>query len=436
MIQSSLKIIFFISLFFIAIKESLGQDISLFSLGNTLHKTYINPAANLDDKWNISLGNIHVELLTDGPTFDQLTAKNAQGKRYIHPDKWQNNVKDVNLVSAAFQLHTLDLGVKLGNWTFMAGHAFRTAGTLTYTDDLLKLVANGNGPYINQTLEIGPVMDYMVFNELYIGVQKKFNRFTVGVKAKGLFGVSNFRTDEPKINYKTRNEFYQWEFDVDYSVRSSSALRIDDITNITFNPSGFTFDHFFYNNLGLAFDIGVNMELSSKFNIFWSALDLGFIKWDYLPRNYVSKGKYTFEGIDPITYINDTSGFNFKDSITQFIPFTTTNEEYTTTLNNRFYLGGSYVMSDAWSFFGLVRFNRSFAKSNAQLSLSAIRSWKWVETGLSYTVTNGNLFNLGALLRFKINPLSAFVATDNVIGLFSLFDQKLANVRGGIHVAF
>lgn len=51
---------------------------------------------------------------------------------------------------------------------------------------------------------------------------------------------------------------------MDYSIRSSSALILNDITDITLNPSGFNFDHLFYNNTGLAFDIGMNMELSKK----------------------------------------------------------------------------------------------------------------------------------------------------------------------------
>lgn len=98
----------------------------------------------------------------------------------------------------------------------------------------------------------------------FILVPKKISRFTIGLKAKLLFGVSNFRTDEPTINYRTKSDFYQWEFDVDYSIRSSSALILNDITDITLNPSGFNFDHLFYNNTGLAFDIGMNMELSKK----------------------------------------------------------------------------------------------------------------------------------------------------------------------------
>lgn len=178
------------------------------------------------------------------------------------------------------------------------------------------------------------------------------------------------------------------------------------------------------------------MELSKKLNIFWSALDLGFIEWNFLPRHFVSKGKYVFEGIDPITYISDTTGFDFKDSLSQIIPFTTYNENYTTPLNNRFYLGASYDMSDAWSFHGLVRFHRSFAKSNTQLSISAIKKWKNLQVGLSYSVTNGNLLNFGSLIQVRIKPVSAFIATDNVLAIISIFDQKLANIRAGLSLDF
>lgn len=421
---------------FVLQKELMAQDISLISLGNQFQQTYINPAAALKNKWNISLGNTQMEILTDGPTFNQLTDVNNAGKRYIHPNKWQSDVNYDNLIQANLAIHTLDIGIVRNSWTFSGGHAFRTFGSLAYTEDLLKLVANGNGPYVNQSLEIGPALDYNVFNELYLGVQKKFNRFTVGLKAKALFGVSGLRTETSSVTYKTKDDFYQWEFLVDYNIRSSSSLTLRDVTDFDFNVSGFTFDHFFYNNPGLAFDIGVNMQLSKNLSIFWSALDLGYITWDFLPRNYKSQGKFTFEGIDPITYINDTTGLQFTDSIVQFFPFTTVNESFTTSLNNRFYLGGSYQWKDTWSFQGLVRFNRSFVKSNAQLSVSAIRHWKWIQAGGSFSVTNGNFFNLGAIVQLQLKPLSVFLATDNILGAFSLFDQKLANLRGGAQIAF
>ncbi len=443
-ICTSTKVHKFFSIFFVVIlvfsfgfiPKTKGQDISLLSLGSNLRQTYINPAASLPKKWNISLMNTQVELLTDGPTINQLTSVNNDGRRYIHPTNWQNHVNPENLISGNFQLNTIDIGFKTDKWTFLAGHAFRSFGSLNYTEDLLKLAANGNGPYINQTLQIGPIADYTTFNEIYLGAQKKFNKFTVGIKTKLLFGVSNLRTEEADIQYRTNDDFYQWELNTNYAIRSSSTLNFRDISDFTFNSSGITFDHLFYNNVGLAFDLGVNMQLSKNFQIFWSALDLGFIKWDFLPRHTVSKGKFTFEGIDPLTYLNDTTGINFTDSLAAFIPFTTNTESYTTTLNNRFYLGANYVWKEKWSFNACVRFHRSFVKSNAQLSLAATRSWKWLDAGLSYAVTNGNLWNVGALVQIKWKPLQVFVATDNLFSLFSLYDQKLANARGGLSISF
>lgn len=413
-----------------------SQDISLISLNNPLRETLINPAAELTKTWNISLANTQVEMGTDGPTINQLTAENSEAKRYIHPSQWQGKINPENLVFANLQLNTLDFGVKVKDWGFLLGHAFRTNGTVSYTEDLVKLIGNGNGPYVNQTLQIGPALDYISYNELYLGVQKKFNRFTVGIKTKLLFGVSAVRTEESSLLYKTSDDFYQWEFNINYNIRSSSALRFKDISDVEFNPSGITFENLFYNNTGIAFDLGVNMQLSKNFNIFWSALDLGSIKWDLLPRNHVSQGKFTFEGIDPITYISDTTGFNFTDSLVQFIPFTTYNETFTTPLQNRFYLGAKYQYKDTWTFQGLVRFNRSFIKSNAQLAVSAVRHWKWFQAGLSLMYSNGTSFHAGAMLQGKIGPVAAFVATDNMFGFFAPFDQRLVNARGGLSVSF
>lgn len=419
-----------------SLQISYAQDISILSLGNPIHKTYINPAAQLNKMWNISLANIQIETSTDGPTINQLTAVNEIGKRYIHPTSWEKNTNPENLVSANFNLNTIDLGISIRDWGFLIGHAFKTYGAVSYTEDLVKLLANGNGPYVNQTLQIGPAMDYLAYNEIYLGLQKKFNRFTFGIKAKLLYGVSGMRTDESTLHYKTKDDFYQWEFDINYNIRSSSAVRLKDISDIDFNASGFTFENLFYNNAGFAVDLGVNMQLSKDLSIFWSALDLGSITWDFLPKNYVSKGKFTFEGIDPISYIYDTTGFEFTDSVIQFIPFNTYNEKFTTPLQNRFYLGASYNYKDIWSFQGLIRFNRSFIKSNAQISFSAVRNWKWIQAGISTVFSQGYGVHLGAMLQTRLGPVGIFAATENLLGIFTPFDQNLINARGGISVAF
>ena len=285
--MGNLKSVFLVwkAIFLLAVAGT-SQDISQLHLKGTLPGTFLNPGMPLNKNWNISLANFSISLGTDGPSIDGITSKNAAGQRYIDVKKLPSNPQEYYNVNLETSVHTLDLGIRAWGVGILAGHRFFSGGNIRYTGSLLELAAKGNAAFIGQQLQIGPSLDATAYNEVYLGAQKTINNFTLGVRAKLIYGTASLVTEESDILFTTKQEYYQLELKNNYLLRSSGLLRYNDFDDITVNLPGFTFDNFFYNNRGIAVDLGASFKAGDKLTFSASALDLGSIKWDFLRRKY------------------------------------------------------------------------------------------------------------------------------------------------------
>lgn len=408
---------------------SFGQDISLMHLKGYMPATLLNPAIPLDKKINASLGAISVSGGTNGPAVNDITSKNIDGQRFLDFTKLQNNVDVTNDIFLNYDIRTLDIGFSFGKFSLLAGHGFRSSSNLKYTKDLVGLLAYGNANYIGQTLEIGPTIDVISFNEVYLGVQKTSGKFTLGLKAKLLYGASNISTESSRIQFTTNAEYYQLEFNNDYTIRSSSLLRYNSLDSITVNYSNFTFDNFFYNNKGLGIDLGVHFQVTDHWNIHASALDIGTIKWDFFPRKYSSKGSFSFDGVDLVDYLTDST-LSVKDTLLDLINVTSELETYSTPLNSTFSVGSTYKYKK-WNGNILYQMRNRFGFRNHSLSLSAVRQVAIFDLGAQYTISKNNFTGLGIYGKIRLGPFSAYMATDNIISIFKPLDSKSASIRLG-----
>ncbi|MBK9737362.1 MAG: hypothetical protein IPO92_21370 [Saprospiraceae bacterium] len=181
-----------------------SQDITFLNLNGSLPSTYLNPGLKLDNKINVSIGGINIHFGTDGPTINQLTSKNKAGQRFIDIKNLGTNPGKQQNLFFKFDIHTVDLSIRLGQIVLMAGHAFRSGGNLNYPGSLLNVATQGNGAFIGQTVNIAPVIDVNAYNELYLGSQKSFDKFTIGAKVKLLYGTANLTTEKEKLNLQQK----------------------------------------------------------------------------------------------------------------------------------------------------------------------------------------------------------------------------------------
>ncbi len=426
------KWVLMVMLLNVSLMQIQAQYATYFHQQGRLPATWVNPAIPLNNTINISLASINANINTDGLAIHDLTGINAAGSRFIDLKKI-NTIKDGRYdLYFDNDIRTVDASIKLGSFAIMAGHAFRSSANIGYSTDLIQLLANGNGPYIGKTLDIGPSVDVLAYNELYVGAQKQFGAFSVGAKAKLLFGTSSLYTESSKMLFTTQDEYYQLHFDNHYLMRSSSLLRYRSLEDVSVEYSGFTFDNFFYNNPGLAFDLGFHYKVSDHLALSASMLDVGSIKWDFFPRKYESNGTFTFEGVDIIHFIQDST-LSVKDTLLDLIEINESIETFNTALNSRIMFGGSYTMN-TWSFDVLYQMHRRYGKAWHQMTLAAYKRILFLDVGLSYTLRKNDYSSIGLYAGIKLKPIQLYISADNIYGVFSYERAKSAGVTAGLTI--
>ena len=232
-------------LFMIIVKSMLSQDSGLMFLKGSLPGTYINPSIPLERNINISMAGIRAFAGTDGLAIEDITSKNAVGKRYIVVNELGSKLKPENNIFGGLDIHTLDAGVRIGNLTIIAGHAFKSLGNIKYPGKLAELLARGNVPFIGQTLDIGTAINFLEYNELYLGGQIKTGSFSLGLKGKLLFGTNNITSERYFLAFNTKPEIYQWELETDYMVRNSGVLNYQSLDSVSVDLESFSFENLF-----------------------------------------------------------------------------------------------------------------------------------------------------------------------------------------------
>jgi len=409
-----------------------GQDISLLHSKGKIPSTYINPALPLDNTFNLGLANINFYSEKGGPVISDLTSKNNDGSLYI-------DIKNLDDIKAfnyylEYDIRTLDVAFKFRPFTIMAGHGFRSSANITIAPDLIQILKDGNAPYIGQHLELGPNINVLAFNELYLGLQKAIGRFTLGARAKLLFGTSSVYTERSHIGFTTLEEYYQLQFDNDYLIRSSSFLKYDALDDITIDYTQFTFDNLFYNNRGFAVDLGAAFDVSEHLTLTASALDLGYIKWDYSPRKYELTGEYTFEGVDIIDYLEDST-LTITDTLYNLLDVKSSQEKYSTTLNKNFTLGAAYTIH-GWSFNALYQLQYRFDERNHRFSVSAAKKLGILDIGAMYSMNKNNFKAFGIYTSLYLKPVYVYASTQDILGLLNPLDARNISFRFGASLQF
>jgi len=418
-------------------KSIFSQDIAMVTTPGTIQSTYINPSDFPQKKFQLSLAGIHGEIFSRGPAYDQMTRKDGN-VQYLDFDQWKSNAQSLNGIFVQGHVHTFDVAFKTEKWAFSAGHAFRQQGGVEYSSKLIELISTGNAPFIGQTIGIGPSFQYNAWNEFYVGMQRKSGKFTFGIKAKYIAGLSSLTTEKNKLDFTTKSEFYQWQFNTDYVIRSSSAFRFDSFDDVVFNPVGLnlSFDHLLYNNTGFGADLGLSYAINDKLGVFISATDIGYIKWDFVPRKYESKGQFIFDGFDVEDVITDSTGISVTDSLYQIFNFKESREQFATQLPAKFYGGMHWNLNEKYTLNFLFRSDLNWQMNTSHIYLSGVRHFKVADFGISWNLRSGSYINPGFMVRLRFGPFGWYACTDNVLSLLDGRSQQIFNVRSGLHFQF
>lgn len=410
-----------------------SQNLHYYFIENTFQRSYFNPALN--NKHNISFASgIGLDFTTNGPGIADVTSKTPSGGLLISASDAIAKMNDVNDIYGYTSVNTFDASINAPFFRISIGHAWKAQGWMSYTKNLAEFVTNGNGAYVGETMNLSPQIDYINYNEVYLGLQKNIGPLSVGVKVKRLSGVEAIRTGNHKIDLTTSDDIYQLTLDTDFELSSSRAFSYTDIENFDLNVENFSFDNFMKNNGGWAFDFGASVELGERLELSLSILDIGSMNWDVDPKTYRSNETQTFDGIDVSKYITSDEEFVILDSIEALLDLTETNEGFKTTLPSKIYLGGRFKISDLWSVGALIQSNGSGdRRANVVAFNATTQLYSFLSAGVLYSVKSGNAANLGLHTSVKVGPVIGFLSTDNLLKIGS-FKSTNSNVRAGLSI--
>ena len=429
------KIAIIISMMTIAM-SCYAQDLSIHMMDSIYARTSVNPAYRFADKFVISLPGISIGSYTNGINIGDILVENGGVDEY-RLKEGIDNVNDLNYITGEVNVHLLGVGLTVGKWQFSAGYDWHFVGGSNYTKDLYKLLANGNAPYIGETLDVGPDLLLQGYHDLYLGTSYKMNNVTIGARVKLLSGVNDISTERSSIKLTTDEEIYQLTIDSDYVMNTTGVVDYDGLNNVDVDGDSYGLKNFMGPNTGIGIDLGIDWAVSDRLNISASILDLGSIEWSEDVVNYTSKKMNTFEGVDILDYIDDDNEVVLEDSLYNLLDFDESNNSYSTSLGTKIHVNARYRMNSKLTL-GANYYRASNAVNDRYLlaANAQYKAWTWFSIGGGLANTSNSSVLIPFNTIFHLGPVSAYLSSDNLLSAFSIKSGKVSQLRLGIELGF
>ncbi len=229
-----MKYIFLFFVFPLSVWSQSDAGLQLFGSqwqGNNLLPVY-RPAA----KWTISLPGWQHNLSSNSLRYGDVITTNASGNPVVDVSKLLDHLKDQNALAASVRLQTFQLTHSNGPLTFSIGHQFRYWNRFDFPEALPKLIWEGNGQYIGQTVPFGFNLEMTTFSEWSAGLAYSLNsNWTAGARLKYLSGIGHVGTSRSHLSLYTDPEVYQLTVDADFQVDAAGYFQYDDFDNLDFS---------------------------------------------------------------------------------------------------------------------------------------------------------------------------------------------------------
>ncbi len=392
-----------------------------------------------------------------------ITAFDVQGDA----DKFLNKLKPTNYISTDFNLSLLHAGYKYKDYYITFDLNERFEARASFPKDILVLGWEGNGKsFLGNEADLSNFgMSATYFREYAFGVTKELNdKWTVGGKAKMLFGKMNVSTKKSDLTFNTNDNDFAYTIATDMEFNMSNPfMRVDEFqydnegdsmavstTDLDPDAKSVLMNN---NNFGLGVDLGATYKVNDKYSLFASVIDLGYINWKDNTSTFTNKGEFKFDGWDivpslqgnDVQYIENGDTLSatehntdqFVDSLTNIFDIAQNSEAYKTKLTPKIYIGGTYTINEKINVGALVRTDIYKSKLHPSVTLSANTQFtKWFAATVTYSWINNSFANVGFGYMLKAGPVQFYMVTDNVLGAILPETARVANFRMGVNLIF
>lgn len=440
-----IKCVFFSLLLLGFLTSKAQQNYTLYNMSSISQSIYCNPSVFPINNINVGLpglSSIYFGVTNTAFRYKDLIYKRPDDSLTFDMNNAIRKMDEKNYLLTHAQVDLFSVGFKIKKNYFNITATEKFSGILNYSRGFVDFLWNGNGPSIDQTVNLSLGLQYTHYREYGINYVRKVNsKLNVGMKLKYLYGMENIQTVRAGLTLYTDPK--------DYALRAQSDVLINksgNIKDLAGTDLKFVDYAFGYKNTGMAIDLGGQYKITDKIAVNASLIDFGGINWKSNVQNYQSidpEASYTYRGLYIGDVINDTTTINqafnqVLDSAYAAFKIDTTFNEYRTRLNKQVYLGGTYQLTE--KFETNLLFHGLFFDGKMRPGLSASIGGKLgnlVHMNVCYSIFNKSFNNLGWGVSINTNGGSQFyVVSDNILGAIFPQNAKSFNIRIGMNLRF
>lgn len=430
---------FFMPIFFLLTTFSsfAQRNLSVYNLTATPQSYLLNPGRMPLSNMYVSLpiiGGINASYGNSGFTLANLSlinnnSSNEQGNNNF----FKNNFKDfIGILQPQNHLYTdasvnlLGFGMKLGHRNYVSFQATENFNVqVDYPRSLFELFddVSQNQVQSNKTYALSNLnFNATQYRSFALGFTRQVtSKFSAGGRVKYLMGIANMTT---------LNKGFQMTSDLQnqaFKLEGALGLFSSGFQTLSYDPTAYLLGS---GNFGVAFDLGLQYNVSPKLEVSASVINIGSIKWkNDLSFTSLSTSNVTFSSTDINAFSNGVA--NLIDSVSNGSVLLS--NPYSLRLPTTAYLSGNYYITPTTSAGILIspRFYNGYTDwafaGNVQT-----RVHKILQAGLTFSSYNRSSTNIGTALAVDLGPVQLYVASDNILS--ALKPQQSKNVHGNVGI--
>ncbi|MBB4080933.1 hypothetical protein GGR28_003572 [Lewinella aquimaris] len=416
-----------------------AQNLTAPLLSGSWQSTYHNPAMVhfLPTGTTVGLPGLANDLRLENLQYRDIFAR-ENGQRILQLDSWSLLANEENGVQDVYSIETLGLAVRTGRFGLSGYHRLRVQGDAAYPKSLVDLFALGNVPFIGRTVDIAPRGEVVSFQELGLGLSYAVSdKVAIAGRVKYLAGVSSIQIGEgSSLDLTTDAANFGLTLEQDLALNTVRAISYEQLNRIglIYNPSRLHSEDLFTSNNGMAFDLGVAVNLD-RLRLNASATDLGAaIDWQENITGLRFRGSRTFSGLDLLNdLLRDSVSFEEAvDSLTLTFEPEQTGTAYRSEIGASYYLGGEYDVTDRFTAGAMVVLENRLGDTVPAFALvGRYTVLDWLRLGVNLNHRTGIRTNIGLHLYASPGRFRLFASSDKFITLISTGNSALAGIRLG-----
>lgn len=448
----------YITLMFVAVltSSSMAQLSPVDFMRNNPRATFANPATYTVDNgyFDLAIGGVNFGLINSGLKYDKFFKFDGNGyPTTLDLDKGVASLQNVNYLNTYLNFDIFNCGLRTKHGFFTYTHRLRETESLSFTKDLLQLIAQGNASFLGDSNPANIELNVAarVYQEFDFGYQMALtDRLDIGIRAKFLMGFADAKSNALSAKLYTDPDTYAMKLALDpitarvtlpYQFRVGDDYAIS-IVDRRFNPANL------FKNYGFGIDLGAAYQINDEWGVAASINDLGLIFWNNYSAEFKAEiqdggsfyedGSIVFPGLtsDQLhgllfdsTYVN-----NLMDSLSGYYQLSVNSlAKYNTGLNTSFMVRGYYNITPEH------RFTAQFSGYNCGLGIKPALTLAYTgsfggkyDVVATYTIMNGRFDNLGVGLSANFGGILLYVASNNIFGFFNPANRSQLNAQLGI----